>query len=680
MISPVGRLTVNNNPADICSFPALSGVEDYGDSINYVDTGYFTINHFADITTSYPTTYSLSIGYGTLTIIIHDDYDGSGYYHYSIDFNGIWSIENSSTQNTDELSYSFGIDENDNIYLIKRWRTWFGAIDTDNTAAKVAAYTAWIGGAIPPDYTWKAWTILQGNNGQYRARLTAIKDDSIGNISTDNYGTSSDMIFVSPTVDMVPYARNMNYNTPIKIAWSGVNWMTMQLNTLSQPLTNEVEATFKFFAKNSSETVPIYQETRRFFIGPNNHFYLSFVTDDDRMAGAFVPVYYTVGSTGTPFSWGNSTPTESDMQLIWMWLQSSGSQDPEDIPDHGVPYDNGTTDNGGGGGNPIPQDDIHSPNIPVLGGLAAGMFTVYCPTDTQLGQIASWLWTDNFIDNVKKYFANASDNIISFYVLPLQPANLPTKNFKVGNLENASITGVKYVTDRFVEVDMGSIQIEQRWETYLDFAPYTKFKAYLPGVGIVALDTDDIMCPATNDGSLPEDLGSTISLKYVIDLLTGVLVVYVLINGQIRYQFPGKIGYSIPLTGQNYSAMGSGFITAMAGLASTIASGGTAAPFTAGATAAGIINAMKPEVYRGGNLSGDASMLCLKTPYLIRTSPNKPQLANQEDFTGFPSYKIGKLSDFSGYTEVLDAHVEGISCTEEEREKILAALKGGVII
>ena len=530
----------------------------------------------------------------------------------------------------------------------------------------------------PTVYEWKAWTILQGNNGQYRQRLTALKDDSIGDISIGNYGTQNDFIFIAPNVDMVPYARNMNYNSPIKIAWSGINWMTMELQSEQGLLTNQVKAVFKLYAATSSDTVPIYTETRYFFVGSANHFYLSFVTDDENMIGAFLPVYYTVGSTGTPFSWGNATPSDSDMLLIWQWLQASGSPDPDPQPER--PYDNGTTDNGGGGGNPTPQDDIHTPNVPTLGATASGMFTVYCPTDAQLAEIAAYLWSDNFIDNVKKYFNNVSDNIIAFYVLPLEPAGLQTKNFKIGNLENASITGVKHLSSRFVTVDMGSIDITRRWGTYLDFAPFTKFSLYLPGVGIVALDTDDIMAPPNIDGYLSDEVGSTISLSYTIDLFTGVLVAYVYVNGQIRYQFPGRVGYSIPLTGQNYTAMGTGFVQAMAGLATTIATGGTAAPFTAGVTAAGIVNAMKPDVYRGGNLSGDASMLSLKTPMLIKTVPNVPAHEGLEDFVGGASYKIDTINNFSGFTQAIEAHIEGISCTSAERDEIMQLLKSGVII
>ena len=584
-----------------------------------------------------------------------------------------------------DLYLTFGMNENNDVFLLLFRKLTNNTIDCSYCKFTTTAITGSRENILPSDieasnatYDWRGWYRLAGNSGQYSAELTRLKDSAIGNIANANYGTSADFDRVSSAVDVIPYVKNMNFNSPVKIAWSGVNWLTVEIQSDAGLLTNQVKAVFKFYAKNSSDTVPIYTQTHYFFINDGNHFYLSFVHDDEQQAAAFLPVGYTTATPLNPYFWGSISPDENDMLMLWLWLQASGTPDPDPQPSR--PYDNGTTDNGGGGGNPIPQDDIHAPNVPTLGAMSSGMFTVYCPTDRQLENIAAWLWTDNFIDNVKKYFNNASDNIIAFYVLPLKPSDLLTKNFKVGNLENSSITDVEYLSTRFVSVDMGSIQVEKRWETYLDFSPFTKFSLYLPGVGVVALDSDDIMCPANLDGSMPSLLGSTISLTYVVDLMTGTLVVYVKINGQIRYQFPGKMGYNIPLTGQNYTAMGSGFITAMAGLATTIATGGTAAPFTAGATAAGIVNAMKPEVYRGGNLSGDASMLSLKTPLLIRSAPNKPAIDDQAAFTGAPSYKIDTLSNFSGFTQVVEAHIEDISCTNAERDEIMQLLKSGVII
>lgn len=536
--------------------------------------------------------------------------------------------------------------------------------------------TTFLEGTAPIVYDWKPWEQLKGNNGQYRCNLTMIKSTAIGDITALQYGNQTAFDRISSNADVVPYARNLNYNSPIRLAYSGVNWLTFEIQPDAELVANEVKGVFKFYVKNVSDTTPIYTYTIKFFIKNDDKFYLSFVHDDEQQAAAFTPVSLTTPSTN--YYWGEVTFTESEANLLWLWLQASGTPDPD--PQPSGPYDNGTTDNGGGGGNPIPQDDIHTPNVPALGAMASGMFTVYCPTDAQLGLIASYLWSDSFIDNIKKYFNNASDNIIALYVLPLEPDGLQTKNFKIGNLENSSITGVKYLNNRFISVPMGSIDITRRWGTYLDFSPFTKFSLYLPGVGVVALDSDDIMAPPDINGYMPDQVGSTISLSYTIDLFTGVLVAYVYINGQIRYQFPGRMGYSIPLTGENYTAMGAGFVQAMAGLATTIATGGTAAPFTAGATAAGIVNAMKPEVYRGGNLSGDASMLSLKTPMLIRSAPNIPELEGLERFTGGPSYKIDTLTNFSGFTQVIEAHIEGISCTSAERDEIMQLLKGGVLL
>ena len=233
-----------------------------------------------------------------------------------------------------------------------------------------------------------------------------------------------------------------------------------------------------------------------------------------------------------------------------------------------------------------------------------------------------------------------------------------------------------------VKVDLGFVTFGEGNGVFLAYKTTTDVDEAITDVAVMQMDGgyrignyQEMVAKSRKDY---EAFGNT--LTYVVDLMAGALVVYVKINGQIRYQFPGKMGYNIPLTGQNYTAMGSGFVTAMAGLAATIATGGTAAPFTAGATAAGIVNAMKPEVYRGGNLSGDASMLSLKTPFLIRSSPNKPAIDDQAAFTGAPSYKIDTLSNFSGFTQVVEAHIEDISCTSAERDEIMQLLKSGVII
>ncbi|MBO7731367.1 MAG: hypothetical protein J6S67_02390 [Methanobrevibacter sp.] len=526
-------------------------------------------------------------------------------------------------------------------------------------------------------YNWFAWNAINGNNGQYRCNLTMIKNDSIGDFSSYVSALEEDFSRITNESSIWNYYQNSELNEENIVAWSGVNWLTLTCSEVSgQP--NEVKFTFKFYIKGVSETTPVYTyEEVILFQGttPSRNYYLSFVHDDNQQAAVFLPIKYSPIVVLGPYGYGNTSPTSDEMLYLWQWLQSSNAGEPE------YPYDTGTTDNGGTPTiDALPNDLMPTVTAPTLAGTVSGLFTIYCPDDSDLANIATFLWSDNVIDNFKKYFNNFSDNIIALYVLPYKPSNLPTKAFKVGRVVSDTITSVEYITTRFVTIDMGEITIGGCWDSYLDFSPYTKFNVYLPGIGVEALDADDILAPLDKNKNFGETLGSTISLQYNLDLMTGIVVAYVKINGQIRYQFSGKIGYSIPLTGETHRTLLQGFAMATAGAIGTIASGGTAAPFAAAAASAAIINAMKPDVYRGSNLSGDAASLCYETPYLIRRVPNKPQLVNQDRFTGFQSYKTGLLSEFSGYTEVEEVHAEGFVCTEEEREEIIELLKKGVIL
>lgn len=543
----------------------------------------------------------------------------------------------------------------------------------------VEADALYINNVYTTFYSWTAWDQISGNSGQYRCNLTKIKDGSITVDTTTTDGTESDFDRLSSQSSIWAIFQNMSVGTEKIVAWSGENWMTLTL--VDHGIPDTYSFVFKFYAPAISATAPFYTISRTITYGgsvPTRDLWLSFVYDEEQQAAVFLPVSYDTGGLQPGYEWGGVSATSDEMLYLYMWLQASGAGTPE------YPYDTGTTDNGGNPGGPQPGDHMPTPGVPTLSGMSSGMFTVYNPTNTQLEQIAAFLWSDNVIDNIKKYFNNFADNIIALYVLPCKLSNLPTKSFKVGNMQSDTITGVEYLTQRFTAVDMGSVYIKNVFDSYLDYSPFTKFEIYLPGIGLQTLSADDIAAPTDPEtGTLKAVEGSIISLTYNVDLMTGLVVAMVKINGELKYQFPGKVGYSIPLTGANYTQMVTGFITAAAGLVGAAATGGLSAPLSAagvGAAVSGTVNAMKPEIHRGGNLSGDVSSISERTPYIICHRPNKPLLENQERYTGFPSYKSGTLSEFSGLTQVIDAHIEGISCTEAERAEILNLLKSGVIL
>lgn len=523
-----------------------------------------------------------------------------------------------------------------------------------------------------PEFNWECWPQLSGNAGMFLMDLSTIEDELIGDGQTA-YETFDPAGFnIVPQSELYPLVANLLNGQESKIVFCGDNYITATRRSTFVNDVLTVYVTLKFYFRSDTliYTTPeltIYSDDPEI-----SRDYLCIIFDAEQEAAATnIIQIWASGKYGIN---EYALPSDEQMRALYIWLQDNGA-----YRERVSPYDTGTTDNGGDPGVPAPQDHITDTDPPTLSGLNNGIVTLYRPTEEQLTQISAFLWSDNVLDNFKKYFNNFADNLLNLYILPYTPAGLNTKTFKVGNMVS-SITDVEFCTKRFHDIPMGSVNIEKLWDCYLDFAPYTKLEIYLPYLGMHSLDIDEFMCPTRMDGTLQRGLGSVLSLTYRLDILTGVIVAKVKLNGDVRYQFEGKVGANIPLTGQTYASMVQGIVTAGAGLISTIATGGLTAPMSAAAAVAGTVNAAKPSVERVGNISGDASMLCTNEPYIVISRPNKPKLINQARYTGFPSYKTDTIGNFEGFTQVIDAHIDGISCTEEERAMILTLLKEGVIL
>ena len=526
---------------------------------------------------------------------------------------------------------------------------------------------------IPPVYVWESWPQISGNDGMFLMDLSKIDESIIGDGETVYETFDSTLFTLNQLTDLYTITINLLNNQETTIAYCGDNYLTATKRTTLVNNVTTVYVTLKFYFRSDVAVYTTPELTVYSSDGAVSRDYLSIMYDEENEVAApnIIQLWTATGKYGIN---EYSLPSDEQMRALFIWLQDNGVER-ETIS----PYDIGTTDTGGEPSTPTPQDHITDSSLPTLSGLNLGVVTLYLPTTEQLRAIASFLWSDNVLDNFKKYFNNFADNLLNLFVLPYHPSGLLTRTFKVGNMVS-EITDVEYTTQRFYDKDMGSINIKKLWDSYLDFSPYTKIEIFLPYLGLHSLGIDEIMCPAKMDGTLQRGLGSVLSVVYRLDVLTGVIVAKIKINGEIRYQFEGKVGANIPLTGQTYASMVQGIVTAGAGLISTVATGGLTAPLSAAAAVTGTINASKPTVERIGNISGDASMLATDVPYVVITRPNKPMLEEQEKYTGFPSYKSGTLNNFSGLTICEDVHVEGISCTEEERNVIVDWLKNGVIL
>ena len=305
------------------------------------------------------------------------------------------------------------------------------------------------------------------------------------------------------------------------------------------------------------------------------------------------------------------------------------------------------------------------PNLPNLSAVDTGFITLFNPSASQLKSLANYMWSGLFdLDTFKKIFADPMDCILGLSIVPVNVPSGSSDTVKVGNIS----TGVSMTkaSSQYVSVDCGTLNVNEFWGAYLDYSPYTKAEIYLPYVGTHPLDIDDIM-------------NKPVHVKYHIDILSGACIAFVKCGDSVLYSFIGQCSSSIPITGNDWTNVINGVINIAGAVGSMVMTGGMSAPMAIGQIASTAVNSSKPSVEKSGSLSGTGGMLGVQTPYMILTRPRQALPAQQNVYTGYPSFITRTLSSVSGYTEVDHIHLENVPGTESELSEIETLLKTGVI-
>ena len=463
---------------------------------------------------------------------------------------------------------------------------------------------------------------------------------------------------------------------------------------------------------------------------------------------------YTMGivsfTTDTPTNWlavGGLTISSDNIVMIWSveqdgastsrlkLIQCKASRSADIIawlnalPDlHPVdPYEpGGYSGTGGGGGTfDLESDTIGLPPLPTLSFAATGFTRIYNPTLAELNSLANYLWTDQtFLDTVinhlKQLLENPMDAVISLSLLPCSIPNGSPEAVKVMYIN----TGVSMApaTTQFVDVDCGTYTIEEFYGSALDYNPYTKVHCYLPYIGQVTLDTDEVM-------------GKTLNVVYRIDIVTGMCAAMILVDQNVLYQFSGHCAINMPINSADFSgyigaAMTAGKMVAgvVAGASGnlplageligapapkvtstsqttetvksrnpktgrqvtqwsdtkareTTASGASFGEMTRKAisNSVGAVMGSKLTVEHAGGFTGNSGYLAVRRPYLII---ERPRMCNPEEYgryNGRPSMIYMNLGECAGYTEVQSIQFENIAATNPELAELSELLKSGVL-
>ncbi len=417
----------------------------------------------------------------------------------------------------------------------------------------------------------------------------------------------------------------------------------------------------------------------------------------------------TSGGTTTLFVLPSTTSSMDSSSLIYQGFSNAEPYHPI-TPTGDDPYDPSGDGSGysGTGGGPAPtggtgttgngglhddtSDNISTPSLPSNISTGSGLFTAYNPSASQLASFGAALWSMDIsdIDDVLRFLVggDAFNAIIGLHLLPVQPTTGGSSNIKLGKWD--SEVAAPKITNQYAQVNFGSVLLPEYWGNSIDYSPYTKVQLALPYIGIVDVDTDDV-------------LGSTNTLTYNIDVLSGAICATLhCVKGNLNsiiYQWSGSCAVSLPVTGANYNGI-LGSVLAIAAGAATIAVGGATIAGASGASAAlasvkggaaiaggastlagsalNTFGSVKGKVQKSGSFGANSGALGIMTPYFIVTRPVQSVPTSWQADKGYPANISAQLGTLTGYTEVSEINLE-CSGTEAEKEEIIRLLKSGVI-
>lgn len=364
-----------------------------------------------------------------------------------------------------------------------------------------------------------------------------------------------------------------------------------------------------------------------------------------------------------------------------LWSSFFNGVEPSPIPfDDPDPYEEA-----GGGEGALPGSEIIGlPTEPTLSPIDAGLFSLYSPTAAQMRNLADFLWTDfggtgttveqvleEVVEALKRSVSNPLNSMLGLSIIASQGLSKGSDSSVRVGFWNTGVS-MTTITKQYFTVDCGSLSFSPVCgNTFLDYAPYSKFMIYLPYVGMRLLDANDVV-------------GHTISVRYRGDCVSGALTCYVIRDGSVIQEHTGSCALNIPLTADSWaesiSAVGRIISGSVSGATRGGAAGAAAGAVRGAASVATNPSAFSSQVAHTGAVSGAAGHLGSQKPFILREAVRFHSTGGFNSIIGYPSYYYRKLGDCRGYTQCLEVHLNHTPCTGVELQEIEELLKKGVII
>lgn len=313
-----------------------------------------------------------------------------------------------------------------------------------------------------------------------------------------------------------------------------------------------------------------------------------------------------------------------------------------------------------------------TPVPPGLNGIGL-LTTTYNITQNTARQLGQFFWGGDIFEKIKALNTSPIENVVGLMIMPIMISGTSAV-IRVGdvdtNLNGDVITSVPLYR-------LGSIELKGRYQSFLDYEPYTSAFIFLPFVGFVRID------PAyyTN---------RTLSVVYSYDIICGLCNAMLFADGIYIESHQGNCGISVPLIATNRADLQIGLASSLLETAAMAASGGLAGAATGktiAGSAAGLVSAADQYMtgfhsMRQGGYSPSCAWAETRECYLVIESANAAHSSTYNKDRGRPTLASANVGSLRGYTET-DANVDlsGLSgATEEEKNEIRKIFASGFYV
>lgn len=317
---------------------------------------------------------------------------------------------------------------------------------------------------------------------------------------------------------------------------------------------------------------------------------------------------------------------------------------------------------------------------------ATGAVTYVMLNSGQLHTLCERIFSDSILDKLKDSIVKLSDMFVSLMWVPLDinyafgiaPATIDLKAAGETVVQNAKVLPLNYTKGFSIEFKIPHSSTHKKsiddntvvnnYSHFVNFAPYTNYCAYLPGVGQIEIDprifVDDLYT-----------IGSTITVygNYTISFPTGdICYDFMSVEGSFgtAQQASGNIGVQLQTPGQNSGVLQS--IMSMIGAVGSVAVGTVAAsvgaPIMATGAAvsagtnliSGAVNSVSQNKYVKGSVNGLTAAPFLDNCIITSTTySDVPSSILNFDYVYNMGGCVFRYDDVDNYLDENDTHVGG---------------------